>query len=126
MTSCQRHTECNYIENYYQPVYLAEEAYYKKDYKMVFELMSKVENDCELIDQSMIYEIKKYAESSAHIGENEKAFELIRKLILKGYEITDLKTNGAFQNIINSDKWNELEKEYDTLHRRYFTQLILT
>lgn len=125
MTSCQKKEECNYVENYYQPVYLAEEAYYKKDYNKVFELMSNVENKCELINQSMIYEIEKYAESSARIGKNEKTFELIRKLILKGYEINDFKTNDAFQNIIDSDEWTELEKDYDHLHKKYLSTINL-
>ncbi len=41
--SCQKKNECNYIENYYQKVYLAEEAYYKEDYQKVFEQMSEAE-----------------------------------------------------------------------------------
>ncbi len=125
MTSCQKNKECNYIENYYQTVYLAEQAYYKKDYHKVVELMSKAEMNCELIDQPMIYEIIKYAESSAQIGENEKAFELLRKLVLKGYELSDLKNNDAFQKIINSDNWTELENDYDSLHKEYLNSINL-
>ncbi|WP_299097890.1 hypothetical protein [uncultured Winogradskyella sp.] len=125
MLSCQKKEAYNYIKNYYQDVYLAEEAYYKKDYKKVVEIMSTVENKCELINQSMIYEIEKYAESTAHIGKNEKTFELIRKLILKGYELDDFKTNAAFQNIINTTQWHDVEKEFDLLHTQYLNSINL-
>ena len=72
--SCQKKNVCNYIENYYQKVYLAEEAYYKEDYQKVFDQMSQAEKSCEILNQSGIYEMLKYAESSAHIGKNDKAF----------------------------------------------------
>lgn len=125
LVSCKKKTECNYIENYYQAVYLAEEAYYKKDYQKVYQLMSKIETNCELIDQPMIYEIEKFAESAAHIGENKKTFQLIRKLILEGYEITDLETNDAFQNIIKTDEWTELKNDYNSLHKQYLNSINL-
>ena len=123
--SCQKETDCNYIENYYQTVYLAEEAYHKKDYIKVVELMSKAEANCELLNQPEIYETLKYAESSARIGKNKKAFELIRKLILKGDDLNYLKDIDAFQNIIHSNKWSELEKNYDLLHDDYLSSINL-
>lgn len=123
--SCQKNIECNYIENYYQKVYLAEEAYYKKDYKKVFEQMSEAEKSCQLLDQRGIYEMEKYAESSARIGEKEKAFELIRKLLLKGYEINQLANNEAFQSLIDSNKWTQLEKDYESLHKQYLSSIDL-
>jgi len=123
--SCQKNSECNYIENYYQKVYLAEEAYYKEDYKRVFEQMSEAEKNCELLNQRGIYEMLKYAESSAHIGEKEKAFELIRKLLLKGYEINQLANNEAFQSLVGSDKWTQLEKDYESLHKEYLSSIDL-
>lgn len=123
--SCQKNSECNYIENYYQKVYLAEEAYYKENYKRVFEQMSEAEKNCELLNQRGIYEMLKYAESSAHIGEKEKAFELIRKLLLKGYEINQLENNEAFQSLVGTDKWTQLEKDYESLYKEYLSSIDL-
>lgn len=125
IVSCQNKNECNYIENYYQTVYIAEEAYYKEDYQKVFEQMSKAEKNCELLDQIGIYEMSKYAESSARIGENEKAIELIRKLFLKGYEINQLENNDAFQNLVGSKEWIQLEKDYEDLHKEYLNSIDL-
>lgn len=123
--SCQKKNECNYIENYYQTVYIAEEAYYKGDYQKVFQQMSKAEKNCELLNQRGIYEILKYAESSARIGKNEKALELIRILLLNGYEINQLANNEAFQNLVSLEQWTQLEKDYEILHKEYLSTINL-
>ncbi len=123
--SCQKKSECNYIENYFQEVYLAEEAYYKEDYQMVFDNMSKATENCKLLNQPMIYEMMKYAESAARIGENKKAFELIRELILNGYEINQLSNNDAFKNIKESTEWKKIESEYGKLHEEYLNSINL-
>ncbi|WP_299524074.1 hypothetical protein [Winogradskyella sp.] len=123
--SCQKETDCNYIDNYYQTVYLAEEAYHKKDFERVVALMAKAEANCELLNQPIIYETLKYAESAARLGKNKKAFELIRNLILKGDKITYLKDIDAFQNIVNTNQWLELEKDYDSLRNEYLSSINL-
>jgi len=121
--SCQEKNECNYIENYFQEVYLAEEAYYKEDYQKVFDKMSKATESCKLLDQPMIYEMMKYAESAARIGENKKAFELVQELILNGYEINQLTNNDAFKNIIETTEWKKIESEYEKLHKEYLNSI---
>lgn len=87
--------------------------------------MSEAEKKCELLNQRGIYEMLKYAESSAHIGEKEKAFVLIRKLLLTGYEINQLANNEAFQSIVGTDKWTELDKDYESLHKEYLSSIDL-
>lgn len=123
--SCQTNNNCNYIEDYYQNVYLAEEAYYKEDFQKVFELMSEAEKNCNLLNQSGIYEMLKYAESAAKIEENGKALELIRLLILKGYEIDNLANNEAFIDLIGSAGWTQLENDYETLRGEYLNNIDL-
>ncbi|MFP4846034.1 hypothetical protein [Winogradskyella sp. PE311] len=125
LISCQESKECNYIENYYQKVYLAEEAYYKEDYQKVFEQMSEAEKSCEILNQRGIYEMLKYAESSARIGKKEKALQLIRLLILNGYEIDQLANNEAFQNLVGLKEWTQLEKDYENLHKEYLNSINL-
>ena len=117
--------ENSYIKNYYQHVYLAEEAYYKKDYRTVFSEMTMATEKCEVINQSEIYEMEKYAESAARIGETKKALELIQKLILVGYEIESLKQNEAYVGIIKTSKWRKIEKEYPKLHEIYLKSINL-
>ncbi len=123
--SCQKKNECNYIENYYQKVYLAEEAYYKEDYQKVFEQMSEAEKSCEVLNQRGIYEMLKYAESSARIGKKDKALQLIRQLLLNGYEIDQLANNEAFQNLVGLKEWSQLEKDYQSLHNEYLNSIDL-
>ncbi|MDT0622031.1 hypothetical protein [Croceitalea vernalis] len=123
--SCQDNTECNYIESYYQEVYLAEEAYYEEDYQKVFDKMSEATLNCKLLNQPMIYEMMKYAESAARIGENEKTFELIRELILNGYEINQLTDNDGFKNVIETAEWKKIENEYENLHSEYLNSINL-
>lgn len=123
--SCQKKNECNYIENYYQKVYLAEEAYYKEDYQKVFEQMSEAEKSCEVLNQRGIYEMLKYAESSARIGKKDKALQLIRQLLLNGYEIDQLANNEAFQNLVGLKEWSQLEKDYQNLHNEYLNSVDL-
>lgn len=125
IVSCQKKNECNYIENYYQKVYLAEEAYYKEDYQKVFEQMSEAEKSCEVLNQRGIYEMLKYAESSARIGKKDKALQLIRQLLLNGYEIDQLANNEAFQNLVGLKEWSQLEKDYQSLHNEYLNSIDL-
>lgn len=123
--SCQEHDNCNYIENYYQKVYLAEEAYYREDFQKVFEIMSEAEKKCELLNQRGIYEMLKYAESSARIGKKEKALELIRLLLLHGYEIDQLANNDAFTDLVGSVGWTQLENDYENIRQEYLNSIDL-
>lgn len=115
----------SYIKNYYQHVYLAEEAYYKKEYQTVFSEMTIATEKCEVLNQIEIYEMEKYAESAARIGKTEKALELIQKLILVGYEIESLRQNEAFVTITQTSKWKKIEREYPKLHQTYLKSINL-
>jgi hypothetical protein len=125
LISFTRKNENSYINNYYQHVYLAEEAYYKKDYQKVFYEMTKASEKCEVLNQRGIYEMQKYAESAARIGKTKKALELIQNLILVGYEIESLKQNEAYVHIIKTSKWKKLEVEYPKLHKTYLKSINL-
>ena len=67
----------------------------------------------------------KYAESSAHIGKNDKAFQLIRQLLLNGYEIDQLANYEAFQNLVGLKEWSQLDKDYQNLHNEYLNSIDL-
>ena len=94
--ACKKEQKCSYLKDYYQQVYLAEKAFYTKDYKAVVDLMDKACSKCELLNQRGIYEMYKYAESAARIGATQKAIELIRALLLRGYDINQLAQNEGF------------------------------
>lgn len=119
LISCESKKECSYIEDYYQNVYSAEEAYYKGDFQKVVDEMEKATQNCELLNQSGIYEMSLYAEASARIGDTKKAFKLIRKLIQNGYEIYELKDEEAFSKLIETSEWKTIEKEYHNMREEY-------
>lgn len=87
--------------------------------------MSEAEKSCEVLNQRGIYEMLKYAESSARIGKKDKAFQLIRQLLLNGYEIDQLANNEAFQNLVSLKEWSQLEKDYQNLHNEYLNSIDL-
>lgn len=125
IASCQKTDQCNYIVDYYQTVYVAEEAYYEGNYQKVFDEMNKATENCELLNQRGIYEMLIFAESSARIGEQKKAMELIRELILNGYEIDQLSNNESFQTLIGTAEWVNMEREYEALHNEYLNSINL-
>ncbi|PTX43474.1 hypothetical protein C8P64_2002 [Christiangramia gaetbulicola] len=125
LISCSGKEECSYVDDYYQLVYEAEKAYYQEDYQMVFDKMSKATSNCELINQPMIYEMVKYAESAAIIGKEDKALELLRDLILNGYTIEQLEENQAFSTIVRTENWGRIENEYSELRENYLNSINL-
>lgn len=126
ITSCESEKkECSYINDYYQHVYSAEEAYYKGDFQKVVDEMEKATQNCELLNQTQIYEMLKYAEASAQIGETDKALSLVRKLIQNGYKIDDLREEEAFSNLVNTSEWKKIEKEYPKLREEYIASMDL-
>ncbi|TRO66776.1 hypothetical protein [Christiangramia sabulilitoris] len=125
LISCAEKKECSYIEDYYQLVYEAEKAYYLEDYQKVFDKMSAATSSCELINQTMIYEMEKYAESAAIIGKKKKALELIKELILNGYEIDQIEDNEAFSSILKSQEWNKIKYDYSDLRKEYLNNINL-
>jgi len=125
LVSCKEKKECSYIEDYYQLVYEAEKAYYLEDYQKVFDKMSDATSSCELINQPMIYEMEKYAESAAIIGKEKKALELIHKLILNGYTIDQIEENEAFSSIVKTKDWDKIENEYSDLRENYLNSINL-
>lgn len=123
--SCNSKKECSYIDDYYQHVYSAEEAYYKGDFQKVVDEMEKATQNCELLNQRGTYEMLKYAEASARIGEPNKALKLIQQLIQHGYEIYELKDNEAFSDLVGTSEWKAIEKEYPRMREEYIASMNL-
>lgn len=119
LLACKNDEPCSYIHDYYQLVHLAHEAYYKQEYQKVVDLLDQAGSNCQLLNQTGIYEKYKYAIAAARIGENEKALRLIRELVLQGYEISKLAEDNAFAHLLNSPEWKNIEANYDALHEQY-------
>ncbi|PHN08470.1 hypothetical protein [Flavilitoribacter nigricans] len=117
--ACKQEKDCSYIKDYYQTIYLAEEAYFLGDFQRVYDLISEVESHCALLNQRGPYEMLKYAEAAARIGKDEKALQLVRDLIFEGYEIDQLAQKDAFVQLAAGPEWKAIALEYDTLRRQY-------
>lgn len=118
LNSC-REKQFSYIDDYYQTVYIAEEAFHKKKYQKVFDLMSELEKKTQLLNQGEIYEIMKFAISSAYLRKNKKTIELSKELIFHGFDIKYLEDEIAFSEIIKTNEWKKLIEEYPELHKEY-------
>ena len=125
ISSCEQKKDCSYIDDYYQNIYLAEQAYYQENYQLVVDLMDKACMNCEVLNQSEISELYNYAESAARIGDHKKAMTLVRKLILSGYNIQQLANNEGFNPLVKTKDWQELEANYNKLHQEYLNGINL-
>ena len=115
LMGCKNSKECSYITNYYQEVYRAEEAYYQKNYQQVFDILTDLSSTCDLLNQRGVYELSKFAESAAIIGEEDKAIEILQELILRGTTLDQIKGNESYTTLLQSKAWKEVEYNYDSL-----------
>jgi len=122
-SACQQKQNCSYINDYYQLVYLAEEAFYKKDYKAAYNLLTEADNNCKLLNQKLIGEMMIFAQCAARVGDKDKALLLVRELILKGYDIQKLSNNEAFENLLNTEEWKLLEENYNHFRNEYLNSV---
>jgi hypothetical protein len=125
ISSCEQKKDCSYIYDYYQNIYLAEQAYYQENYQLVVDLMDKACINCEVLNQSETSELYNYAESAARIGDHAKAITLVKKLVLSGYNIEQLANNEGFAPLIKTKEWQELEASYNELHQEYLNGINL-
>lgn len=125
LLACDSKNDCSYINDYYPIIYEAQLAYYKEDYNKAYDLFETASLKCELLNQRGIYETRKFAESAVKIGDTAKAFSLIRKMILQGSTIDELKHNQIFTSLFDKKLWLDLENESQILREEYLNKINL-
>lgn len=108
--SCQEKPQCNYIEEYYQDVYQAELAYWEQDYQKAYELLKKVEARCGLLNQSVIREPEMMAKLSIKVGEPQKAFPYMERMLREGMHFDTFLNNDSYTILKEYEEWDYLER----------------
>ncbi len=114
--ACQEKEPCDYIEDYYQQVYQAELAYLEKDYQTAYDILKKVESQCDLLNQQMIQEPLMLARLSVILGKPEEAFPYLERMLSEGFYIETFENDEILEPLKGHEKWKELaSKELDLL-----------
>lgn len=127
LTTCktEKITECNYIENYYQKIYLADFEYMTDNFEKAFELYQDAFSSCEPINTSGYNELGNFARTCAILGKNELAIKFIKKQIERGYELKWLLEDEAFDKVFTSKKGKKLISNYISLRKAALSKLNL-
>lgn len=110
MLSCQEQPSCNYIEAYYQDVYQAELFYWKKEYQKAHNILKKVEARCGLLNQSVIREPEMMAILSIKVGEPQKAFPYMERMLKEGMNFDSFLNNDLYTILKEYEEWDYLER----------------
>lgn len=114
-----RNETCNYITDYYPLVYEAELEYWEENYEKAFELYKTAFNNCNPKNTPILNELLKITEIAAILNKKEVAIDYMLLSIKNGSDIQSFKNDSIFQNVLKSQKGQELIKNYDSLRHLY-------
>ncbi|WP_298349402.1 hypothetical protein [uncultured Dokdonia sp.] len=106
--SCVDKPSCNFIESYYQDVYQAELAFYEEDYQKAYDIFKEVEARCGLLNQTLIREPEMMAKLSIKVGEPQKAFPYMERMLKEGMSFDTFKNNEIYNILKEYEEWNYL------------------
>lgn len=110
ITSCNEKPPCDYIENYYQEVYRAELAYWEQDYQKAYDIFKKVEARCGLLNQTLTREPEMMAKLSIKVGEPQKAFPYMERMLKEGMSFDTFLNNEIYSVLKEYEEWGYLER----------------
>ena len=116
----------NYIEDYYQSIYLAEIEYRIGNYRKAFELYQDAFRSCKPRNTRLYNEIGNFAHVSAILGEYDLTLKFLKKNIQRGYTLKDLIDQPDFKDFFKSKQGISLISEYDYLRKRALSNLNLS
>ena len=106
--SCEKKPSCNFIDSYYQDVYQAELAFYEKDYQKAYNIFKKVEARCGLLSQTLIREPEMMAKLSIKVGEPQKAFPYMERMLKEGMSFDTFKNDEIYNILKEYEEWDYL------------------
>jgi hypothetical protein len=112
-------TNCNYIKDYYQTIYLADYEFETEHYEKAFELYQDAFNSCEAKNTPTYNEIDKFTESAAILKKFDIAYEYAKKQVLKGVELTNFQNNASLDEFMTSKYGEKLVDEYEGLRKEF-------
>ena len=118
--------EYDYINNYYQFVYLAQYEYLKENYQKAYDLLKTAEKNCPLLKQMEINEPAVLAECAMRLNKPEEAVHYIEILVRDyGAKFENFKDAPLYKDIQNTRYWRKLERKAKKYHEAYLKQVNL-
>ncbi len=118
--------EYDYINNYYQFVYLAQYEYLKENYQKAYDLLKTAEKNCPLLKQMEINEPAVLAECAMRLNKPEEAVHYIEILVRDyGAKFENFKDDPLYKDIQNTRYWRKLERKAKKYHEAYLKQVNL-
>lgn len=114
-----QNNECNYITDYYQDVYEAQLYYLQKDYDKAYSILSKLDPNCELLNQQEIYETIIYAELCVREGKHRKAYQLLKHAVINGYPYKSIESNSVIVELLKKRYQEKLKRNAPKLQKEY-------
>ena len=117
--SCVDKPSCNFIESYYQDVYQAELAFYEEDYQKAYDIFKEVEARCGLLNQTLIREPEMMAKLSIKVGEPQKAFPYMERMLREGMSFNTFKNNEIYNILKEYEEWDYLARNASSYEEEF-------
>ena len=123
--SSSKNSDCNYITDYYPNTSKGELEYLSGNYKEAFKYYKRAFENCEPLNFSQNYDIQNFAIICTRLGKNDLALDYIEKSIEKGITIKTFQKNPVFKKIFDSERGENLKKNYSDKRAKYLSNLNL-
>lgn len=117
--SCVEKPSCNFIDSYYQDVYQAELAFYEEDYQKAYNIFKEVEACCGLLNQTLIREPEMMAKLSIKVGEPQKAFPYMERMLKEGMSFDSFKNNDIYNILKEYEEWDYLARNASSYEEEF-------
>jgi hypothetical protein len=112
--------EYDYINNYYQFVYLAHYEYLNKNYQKAYDLLKTAEKNCLLLNQMGIYEPTILAECAVRLGKNNEALDYIEFTLKEfGTKFSYIENDSVFNELKSSKRWKKIKNNAEKYFHDY-------
>ncbi len=106
--------------NYHGKVIEAENFIVREDYAGASEIYEELFQKYEFV---FLRDIKVATQLALHIGEEDRAFDYLRKGIEGGWEVKEIRKNKFLTELRRDVRWRVVENDYDSLRSRYLQRL---
>lgn len=106
--------------NYHAQIIKAEKLISQEKYKKALKIYD------ETIDEyhfTFLRDYKIASQLAIHIDKKDKALNYIKKSIICGWKLNELKKNKLLIKYLNNSDWKNIESEYDYLHSQYLKRI---
>ncbi|KAA3623202.1 MAG: hypothetical protein DWQ02_24870 [Bacteroidetes bacterium] len=106
--------------HYHQQVLKAEQLITKEKFDSALKVYDGLMQDYDFV---FLKEYQVAAQLALYLGDTQKAINLIKKGILRGWEWKSIRKNDFFTPLRGEEDWKKLKKNYRQLHQQYLSSL---